>query len=195
MAEYSLLDRAERIGITQAEAETNDSRQVAIGGVQLLVLLGTGIAFIIWFHRCYRNLLAFPVTKLRFGTGWAIGAWFVPILNSFMPKQIANDIWRGSSPSVKDDHHEVWKDPVPGFLLVWWLVWLLGVAIDRGIFRSLRHTVPTLNDLQWQSKLYIASDVLLSLAAILAIVVVRRITDRQEERARSLSQQAAAPAP
>lgn len=192
VAEYSLLDRAERVGITQAEADTNDSRQSVIEGVQILVILGTGVVFIFWFHRCYRNLLAFGATKLRFGTGWAISSWFLPVLDFFMPKQIANDIWRGSSASSDG---KSWNEPVPGFLLAWWLVWTAGFTIDSGLWRSFDETVLTIDDLQSQLKWLIASDMLLSLAALLAIVVVRRLTERQEERASALSQQAAAPAP
>ena len=37
---------------------------------------------------------------LRYGNGWAIGAWFVPILSLVRPKQMANEIWRGSERGV-----------------------------------------------------------------------------------------------
>ena len=40
---------------------------------------------------------------LRYGTGWAIGAWFIPIFNLFRPKQIANDIDRASAPDAGHD--------------------------------------------------------------------------------------------
>ena len=36
------------------------------------------------------------------GAGWAIGPWFVPILNLFRPWQIAVETWEGSDPDMRD---------------------------------------------------------------------------------------------
>ncbi len=33
-------------------------------------------------------------TERRYGHGWAIGGWFVPILNFWRPMQVVNDVWR-----------------------------------------------------------------------------------------------------
>jgi eukaryotic-like serine/threonine-protein kinase len=57
------------------------------------------IAFISWMHRAYSNFDALPNAHRRWATGWSIGAWFVPILNAFRPKQIINDIWRSGRPT------------------------------------------------------------------------------------------------
>ncbi|MER6319770.1 DUF4328 domain-containing protein [Streptomyces sp. NPDC001581] len=40
-----------------------------------------GIVFIAWFHRMYRNAVALAPDRLRTGTGWAIGARFLPLVN------------------------------------------------------------------------------------------------------------------
>src|SRR5215213_2684690 len=40
----------------------------------------------------------------RYGTGWALGSWFVPILNAWRPKQIINDIWHQSGLSCGGSH-------------------------------------------------------------------------------------------
>jgi len=86
--------------------------------IQGLALLFCAVLWIMWFHRAYKNLFSFGL-GLRFGTGWAIGGWFVPILNLWRPKEIANDIWRGSSAEAKP--HSAWHDlPVPKFVH-WWL--------------------------------------------------------------------------
>jgi hypothetical protein len=37
---------------------------------------------------------------MRWSAGWAIGAWFVPVLSLVRPKAILNDIWRASDPRV-----------------------------------------------------------------------------------------------
>src|SRR3954447_3617244 len=55
--------------------------------VSVVVQLVASLAFLPWFHRSYRNV-ARVGAHVRYGTGWAIGAWFVPILSLWRPKQI-----------------------------------------------------------------------------------------------------------
>ena len=57
-----------------------------------VLVIATGVAFLVWFSRAYRNLDALDLPR-RYGTGWAIGGWFVPFLNFARPKQVADDIW------------------------------------------------------------------------------------------------------
>ncbi|MEV7446886.1 DUF4328 domain-containing protein [Streptomyces sp. NPDC091204] len=52
-----------------------------------------GIVFIAWFHQMYRNAVALAPDRLRRGTGWAIGAWFLPLINLWRPFRIALDMW------------------------------------------------------------------------------------------------------
>ncbi|HEX2127784.1 MAG TPA: DUF4328 domain-containing protein, partial [Solirubrobacterales bacterium] len=46
--------------------------------------------FLPWFYRAYTNLGRFGLQDLRFTPGWSVAAWFIPILNLFRPKQIAD---------------------------------------------------------------------------------------------------------
>jgi hypothetical protein len=83
----------------------------------------TATVFIIWFHRAYRNLGSLGVAQLRWGTGWAVGGWFVPLLNFVRPKSIANDIWRGSDPAASTEVADFEpQGPVPWFHNLWWIV-------------------------------------------------------------------------
>jgi hypothetical protein len=67
-----------------------------IGLLQMLIYLATGVMFIIWFRRAYRNLEALGKEGLRFEAGWTVGEWLLPILNLVRPKQIMNDLWRAT---------------------------------------------------------------------------------------------------
>lgn len=49
------------------------------------------VTFVWWFQRAYRNL-----AKRELHPAWAYVGWFVPVMNLWRPKQIANRIWRGS---------------------------------------------------------------------------------------------------
>ena len=82
--------------VSLADAQAADDRQFRIADAELAVFALTALAFVVWFYRAYENLRALGVENLRWGTGWAVGGWFVPFLNFVRPKSIANDIWRGS---------------------------------------------------------------------------------------------------
>ena len=104
--------------------------------ITLIVEAITAILFIIWFYRAYRNLVRVGISDLRFGPGWAIGGWFIPIFNLFRQKQIANDIWKASS-SARTVGLARWREmPLWGTLNWWWGIWILSGLL--GGFGGLR---------------------------------------------------------
>lgn len=86
------------------------------------------VAFSVWLGRLWRNLYALGVGPLRFGRGWGTGAWFVPFLNLFRPKQIVDDLWRVSAP----DAAASWRvAPVAGSLHWWWALMVANIVLGR----------------------------------------------------------------
>ena len=193
-AEYTLLGR---IGagefITDEEISSNDNRQAAFGVVQLALYLFCVVSFLVWFVRAYRNAEALGGDGLRSSPRGAVGWWFVPILNLFKPKQIANDVWRASSPELPLERQRQWDlgDP-PFLLLAWWLAFLVAGAAGNYALRYGRRA-ETVEELQRLDRIYMAADSLDALAAALAIVVITLLTRRQEvrfERASAVTQEA-----
>jgi|SRR5579863_10061740 len=88
-----------------------------------LSCLVAGICFVAWFRAAYR-ILEDDGVQMRFSRGWAIGAWFVPLLSLWRPKQIANDIWRGSHLTYAPGNPGV--RPVGSVVHWWWGLFLLG---------------------------------------------------------------------
>ncbi len=175
------------------DLQSNDDRQSIVGILQFFALVVSAFFFIRWFHAGYVNLRALDQPNLRFRAGWAIGAWFVPILNLWRPKQIANDIWRGSDPDASSFHESAWKDAgIPLLLGLWWAAWIatnvIGNAVGRAWFGR-----DTADDIRDAATLDLASSVVDIGAAVLAVLVVRRLTARQAERGNRLA--AAGPAP
>jgi len=168
--------------VTLAEAETSDNRMALAGVLLLAAFVVAAITFIVWFSRAYKNLPALGATGLRYGPGWSIGAWFVPFLNLWRPKQIANDIWRASDPAARPDQGAEWlHKPVPGLLTVWWVLWVVSVFAANVTFRLYLddETPQDIRRADYADILALWADIA---AAVLAIVVVRRITRRQAER-------------
>lgn len=187
--EYALLGRiADGERPSDAEITFNDTRQAVIGLAQTGLQIALYVAFIMWFYRAYSNLPRLGVTGgLRFGPGWAIGAWFVPFLNLVRPKAIANDIWKGSDPDLPPQAGRAWQDgAIPGALLGWWwFVWLI-TSLANNIALRTRLSAETAVELQANAATYIVADALGVPAALLAAQVVKKLNDRQEERAARL---------
>jgi hypothetical protein len=162
-------------GVTGDQRDGNDLRQAIVGGIQLLMLIVGAMTWISWFHASYRNAGVLGATR-RFGEGWAIGSWLVPILNVWRPKQIANDLWaageRGGDP----------KQP-PVLLLWWWLAWLFGGQAAAGGFGF--DSDPTAREMRVYGIVDIGTGLISIAAAILACVVAVQISERLKARAAS----------
>lgn len=184
IAEYQLLARAERGEfVSFSEADANDLRQAAVGIVQFGLLVVAAVFFIRWFHRAYKNLIPLGAGQLRFGPGWAIGGWFVPILSIWRPKQIANDIWRASDPGYPPGTTAWRAASVPGLFALWWAGFLASNWLSQAGLR-LSISAEEVTELQRVTVMYLVADGVDLIAAVLAILVVRWTTARHEERAR-----------
>ncbi len=181
--EVSLLGRiADGETVSQSQADNNDVRVAVISGLQSLAYLGTGIAFIVWFYRAHVNLRALGAAEVRHGSGWAIGAWFIPFFNLVRPKSMANDVWKASDPELSAPVGiERWsKVALPAFLAVWWAVWVLA-NIGNAVAAVLAQGDDP-ETLKASSEVTLVADGLTVLGAILLIHVVRSITARQQAR-------------
>lgn len=124
--EINLLTRIEESAYySEDEIQFNDYREAIIGLFQIIIIFITGILFIIWFYRSHCNLKALGNRYLKYGSGWAIGGFFVPILNLFRPYQVMKEIWMKSNPNVNFDvlPGSKWKESNSSTLVGWW--WFL----------------------------------------------------------------------
>jgi hypothetical protein len=178
--EVSLLGRLIRgENVTLAEVDANDDRQQLIGFVQFAALVTGATVFIRWMHRAYQNVDVVDAAERRYGHGWAIGSWFVPILNLWRPKQIVNDIWRAGGDNAAD------KEP-GGLLLSWWTLWIVGGVASQVAIR-LWFGGDTPEEIRGSSIAWAVSDGIDVVTAILAVLIVRAATDRLDGRAAALS--------
>jgi hypothetical protein len=157
--------------------------------------IAAAIAFIVWFHRAYTNAAGLTGQQLRWGTGWAVGAWFVPIMWWWRPKQIANDVWRAGDPNSKENPQ--WNAlPVPGMVHWWWALYVLaGVigGVGGGMISPDAILVEAVNgtgdvsrsDLELEraaANVVAASGAFNVIAAAAAVIFIRQSSRRQDER-------------
>jgi hypothetical protein len=177
VAELNLLDRVEAGELVgDSELEDNDARQGAIGLVQVAFLIATAVFFIRWLRLAYRNTDVVAPGLRRYGHGWAIGAWFVPFLNLWRPKQIVNDVWRAGDPTGSP--HDA---RLPLLLNLWWAGWIVSNVLAQ-VAARLAFRQETLDELRTVDAWYVVSDGFDAIAAVLALLVVRGITRRLEDR-------------
>ncbi|MFI0817257.1 protein kinase [Streptomyces sp. NPDC021098] len=144
--------------------------------------------WLVWFRRAYINATALSPGLLRFGSGYAVGAWFIPVALLWIPKQIANDIWTGSTP------------PGPGrvsraALHWWWLLFVL-MCFSAPSAGFLEVIVDTQNlDERISAAGHIVDDSISLMAAALAIAVVVKLTGMQDRRRAAQRRQQQQPVP
>ncbi|MGW8851880.1 DUF4328 domain-containing protein [Streptomyces xiamenensis] len=170
-----LLDVEQGRFVSSSEADSADSFYTMSGALQALAMLATAVVFIMWFYRVRVNAEVFDPYGQRMKRGWAVGGWLVPIVNFWFPKKIANDIWRASAPGGERQG--------TGVLTAWWVLWLITVFLDRASFRTMNRQEESfaeeLSNMQQSVSMTLLSDLLGIVAAVLAIVVVRRLTQWQ----------------
>jgi hypothetical protein len=170
--------------VSPQTAQSAEHRIRSIGLLELGLYGVTGVVFIAWFRNAYTNVERLRVTGLRWSSGWAVGAWFVPFLNLVRPKAILNDIWCGSDPQLPAGS-SLSRQTAPTFYGIWWGAWILGAIVDRVAAASFGNA-PTLSALSPASEELMFSDFVSLVAAILAIAVVYSLTSRQGQRALAL---------
>jgi eukaryotic-like serine/threonine-protein kinase len=180
---YGILADLDRgVDLSYETVQGSDDRLLSAYGFLGLCYVGAGAAFLGWFHRVYRNLPRLGVWPQRFDSGWAVGAWLIPLVNLWQPKRAVNDAWRGSEPTPGpkrlDDHPHV-----PTIVHVWWAAWVVASLLWVAEV-SLGPEAQTLPAQKRETILAIAADTATFVAALLAILVVRRLTKRQSEAVR-----------
>jgi hypothetical protein len=93
-----------------------------LGGGLLLTVIGQAVAgtiVIVWLARARANADALYPGPHRMAAGWAIGGWFVPIGNLFLPMVVVTDVVKASNP-VGQSFPQVW---------LWWAGWISGSLV------------------------------------------------------------------
>jgi hypothetical protein len=63
------------------------------------LFLTISIVFLMWVFRAYRNLSALLPGSVTYSARWAVGYYFIPVVNLFRPYQVMREIWWKSDPS------------------------------------------------------------------------------------------------
>ncbi|NHI08882.1 serine-threonine protein kinase [Streptomyces sp. KO7888] len=140
----------------------------------LLVLLAAATVWVCWFRRMRRNAESFAPGRIRYRPGLAVGSWFVPVVNFFLPKQIANDIWTATTGRPAGAGR--W------LMHAWWWLWVAHLATELSAYRSWDEE-ETAADARETVLNALGGDVVAVVSAVFAVLFVSRLTRLQGERA------------
>lgn len=178
-------DAANGAAIGLADVEAFDSQVEDIRGFEAILWFVSLVAFLSWKFRAYRNLASFHVLALKYSAGWAVGAYFVPILSAFRPYQIMRELWMASDPSNPETEETgglAWMRSSPSATIAWWWTFLLIVIVLPRILSRVGEFETTLEGyitLAWAT---VASHVLMLVSFVFTCLMIRKITSMQGEK-------------
>lgn len=83
------------MGGTDPQLDELPPHQLGIACVallQLLVIIATGVVFLMWIYRANLNVRGFGAADMKFTPGWSVGWYFIPIMNLVRPYQAMKEI-------------------------------------------------------------------------------------------------------
>jgi hypothetical protein len=157
---------------------------VFVALMHFFIFVVTVVLFLMWLHRAYRNLPALGARPLDTTPGWAVGYFFIPFANLVKPFHVVREIWNKSDPQAQTyagfGNYSLGTPALVGW---WWAFWLIANFSSR-IADRITGNSETIGAMIIAARLSIVADALLVGAAVLAIMVVKKIDERQEAKAK-----------
>lgn len=152
-----------------------DDLVAATAGFQLLALIPTIVLWLIWQYRHAKNAQALGARGL--GPGWAIGGWFIPVANLVLgPLQLSQ------SAKASDPDAPPGQGTLPAVVVLWWVLFALQSVLSAvaGVgFDDEGSGFGDVEEFQAADRLGAVGSLIAVAAAVAAILVVRRLSDRQ----------------
>ena len=196
-----LLDAVQAGNMPPMETLERSDTLISAGAIgQLVLLIVTGVLFLRWLHRTVRLTRALGGDTLRWTPKDAVLSFIIPLVNIARPFQVMRDLHDHLAPDVVPEPQvlvqpgdlsgyrgvEVKAPPPPvklphASIGAWWGFFWVG-----NVFANIaaRQHGTGLSDILLRNNLNMASDAIDIVSAVLAVVVVRGVTARLDERFR-----------
>ncbi len=173
-------------GYYQSELEinqavsANDMRHDSIRMAEFSVWALSGIFILMWIYKAHKNAIEYGLNK-EFTAGWAVGSFFVPIINLFRPFQAMVELYTCSeSPSNwKSSSSSNFSESMassPKLIRLWWALWMASFFLGQKFFRWDPEGLD-----EWLNYTYfeIGNSVFEIILTIVFIVVIKKIYENQ----------------
>ena len=149
------------------------ARLYGIAAILFLVVFIASIVLIsMWIYRAHANLRDRRI-EMETSPGWAVGWYFVPIMNLFKPFQAMRELW--SESHLEADSY---GDPAPGDIAAWWACWIIGGILSNVSMRM--SSYGSGDNMMVSAVLAAGSTGLLIACAFLLRKIIREITAAQD---------------
>ncbi|HEY9411718.1 MAG TPA: DUF4328 domain-containing protein, partial [Jiangellaceae bacterium] len=161
-------------------AEATDSLVIVFGVLQVLLMLVIGVVFLVWQHRHARNAQLLG-SQSALGPEWAVGGWFIPVANFVLPgMQIFtasrfSDLSAAAAPGRRGRGAPI----VVGWAVALGLGWLLAVVGVKPVTTA--DFTGGARQLAAADRIGAVGELVLVVAAVLAMIMVRTLSRRQEQ--------------
>lgn len=181
--QLDLLQRAQSgslSGVALSTAATQSDELRGLVAIPFVVaFFGTIVMFCFWTLRMARNTRALGAQDMKISPGWAVGWYFVPIANLFMPYRAMKEIWKASQSP------QAWQELRRGAVLPWWWGLFLASSILGNMEARVTLMAKTMPQLTAATAVSMASDILYAASAVVALILVRDVQGAQTRAARS----------
>jgi hypothetical protein len=178
---YGLIDEEEGgfAFASRQEMDDADALYRTAGQIQGATFLACAIGFIVWFFWMRRCAGLLGPDRFRNGPGWAVGCWFVPVANLWMPYRVAIDMWGASTRLPGDgEPYKVSFWPVN----LWWGLFVTTTLFQR--FAGQRYeNADALSEIRDAVLQVMVGDILEVAAAAAAVYFAVRLTAMQRLKA------------
>jgi hypothetical protein len=149
------------------------------GMFQGTAYLACAVLFLCWFFRMRRTTGLMAPDQFRRGPGWAVGTWFIPLANLWMPYRIAMEMWMAATFLPHDGGQRQARTwPVN----TWWALFVLGTLLNRYAGTSYKNA-ETLQEVESAVGWYLVADITSVAAAAAAVHFAVRLTTLQRRKA------------
>ena len=112
VVDFSRIELSSKIAagvrVPAAQVTNSDALTLLIRLSLVVVVLLTTVSFLAWIYRAHKNLKALGAMDLKYSPGWAIGGFFVPLLNMVRPYQVVTEIWKARASEAHRSRGTVW---------------------------------------------------------------------------------------
>jgi hypothetical protein len=185
LAASSLLGLIEHRGRFASFDPTHTDAASLTGRLQWLMaalLVMSGLTFMVWATRAYRNLPLLAVEGLQIPTRWAWAVWFVPFGNLIWAKELVDDVYRASDPSAPVLSPGWRAHPVPWRVHLWWISVLTSGVLLLSAQWALPAPPPGTDPSGAELGIIAAAHLLVATGAVLTGQLVTEVATRQRRR-------------
>lgn len=149
--------------------QTLDTLSLVLSRLNILALIVTGVAFLIWWHHSVANVRA-SGQQLSVTPGWAVGMWFVPLANLWLPFGVMKELAATHLSPGRERQ-----------VSLWWAAWVIGNIVSNVATRSVRRLgSDPVTQATIAEGLLVFSYVLTIVAAVQLLALTRFVQGRQD---------------